>query len=65
MSYALFIPDVNKPSRSNTLFLTQGGVFVQAFTEHEVIRALGMSQILLSIHATLHSEVETAVYTST
>lgn len=30
MSYALFIPDVNKPSKKQYSYLTQGGVFVQA-----------------------------------
>lgn len=70
LSYALFIPDVNKPSEGNT-FDHQKMAYLRRVTEQFVLKqesylntVLGMSQILGSIDATLQIEGETAACAS-
>lgn len=70
LSYALFIPDVNKPSEGNT-FDDQKMAYLRRVTEQFVLKqesslntVLGMSQILGSIDATLQIEGETAACAS-
>lgn len=70
LSYALFIPDVNKPSEGNT-FDHQKMACLCRVTEQFVLKqesslntVLGMSQMLGSIDATLQIEGETAACAS-